>query len=326
MRTVVWACVASLVGGGWAGAQDAFLRSGSPVNIEPRVAPAPNSDRSPRIRVDSTLVLINVTVLDPRNRLVTGLEREHFRLFEDNVEQEIENCSMSDAPVSVGLVFDISGSMKEKLGTARQAAAEFLKTANPRDEFFLVLFSDRAKLASPCGSSPEQILNRLAFTPAKGRTALLDAVYLALDHMRRARHGRKALLVLSDGADNSSRYSAGEVRNLVRESDVQIYSIGIFESFPVRGRTPEEIAGPGLLADLAEETGGRSFDVRKICELPDIAAKIGNELRNQYELAYRPSNRQRDGRYRRVQVKLVQPKGLPALRLHWRAGYYAPAR
>mgnify|MGYP005843041433 CR=1 FL=1 len=325
MRIVVWACVASLAAGGWADAQDAFLHSDSRVSIEPRVTPPPDSGRTPRIRVDSTLVLINVTVLDPLNRLVTGLEREHFRLFEDHVEQEIENCSMSDAPASVGLVFDVSGSMKEKLGRARQAAAAFLQTANPRDEFFLVIFSDRAKLAAPCGGSPEEILNRLAFTSAKGRTALLDAVYLALDQMRSARHPRKALLVLSDGADNSSRYSAGEVRKLVRESDVQIYSIGIFESFAVRGRTPEEIAGPGLLAGLAQETGGRDFEVRNISELPDIAAKIGNELRNQYELAYRPSNGKRDGRYRRVQVKLTQPRGLPDLRLHWRTGYYAPA-
>lgn len=324
MRTLLWAFLAGFTAG--AAAQDAFLHTESRVGIEPRTRPPLYPERAPRIRVDSTLVLINVTVLDPLNRLVTGLEREHFRLYEDQVEQEIENCAMTDAPITVGLVFDTSGSMKDKLGRARQAAAEFFRTANPRDEFFLVQFSDRARLAAPLGESPEEILNRLQFASARGRTALLDAVYLALDQLRRAAHSRKALLVISDGADNSSRYSAGEVRGRVRESDAQIYSIGIFEVPAIRGRTPEEIAGPGLLADLAHETGGRSFDVHNVSELPDIAAKIGNELRNQYELAYRPSNPERDGRYRRVQVKLNKPKGLPSLRLHWRMGYYAPAQ
>jgi len=172
----------------------------------------------------------------------------------------------------------------------------------------------------------EEIQNRLAFTQSKGRTALLDAVYLALHEMKKARNPRKALLIISDGGDNSSRYTESEIKNLVREADVQIYAIGIFEPIASRGRTAEELAGPSLLSEIAEQTGGRHFPVENVNELPDIAAKIGIELRNQYVLGYSPSNQQKDGKYRRVQVKLVQPKGLPPLRAFWRLGYYAPTQ
>jgi Ca-activated chloride channel homolog len=229
-----------------------------------------------------------------------------------------------DAPLSVGLVFDISGSMGSKLAKAREAAAQLFKTANPEDEFSLVQFNDRAELVVPFTHSVEQIQNRLTFTQSKGRTALLDGIYMALTNMRKAKNPRKALIILSDGGDNSSRYTESEIKNLVREADVQIYAIGIFEPVGARGRTAEELAGPGLLTDVAEQTGGRHFPVENIAELPDVAAKIGIELRNQYILGYVPSNQERDGKYRRVTVKLVQPRGLPPLRAFWRLGYYAP--
>jgi VWFA-related protein len=299
----------------------------SKVSIEPRAKPAdPAAAAVPRsnIRVDTTLVLIPVTVTDPLNRFVTGLDKENFRIFEDKSEQKVAQFSSEDAPLSVGIVFDCSGSMGPKLEKSRRAVAQFFKTANPQDEFFLVQFNDRPELVNGFTTSLEEIQNRLTFTQSKGRTALLDAIYLALHQMKKAKNPRKALLIISDGGDNSSRYTESEIKNLVREADVQIYAIGIFEAMSARGRTAEELNGPGLLSDIAEQTGGRHFPVENLNELPDIAAKIGIELRNQYILGYSPTNQERDGKYRRVQVKLVQPRGLPPLRAFWRLGYYAP--
>ena len=213
---------------------------------------------------------------------------------------------------------------RSKLRKSRQAAAQFFRSANPEDEFFLVEFNDRPQLVTPLTSSIEEIQNRLAFSQSKGRTALLDAVYMALHEMKKSKKARKALLILSDGGDNSSRYTESEVRTLVRESDALIYAIGIFEPTSARGRTAEELSGPGLLSSIAEQTGGRHIPVDNVNELPDVAAKIGIELRNRYILGYAPVNQVRDGKYRRVQVRIVQPRGLPPLRAAWRMGYYAP--
>ncbi len=287
---------------------------------------APARSKSVDIRVNRTLVLINVTVTDPLNRFVTGLEKEHFRLFEDKVEQSISDFSAEDAPISIGLVFDTSGSMGQKLQKSRQAAAEFFKTANPSDEFFLVQFNDRPELSVPFTTDTDKIQSTLTFTQSKGRTALLDSVYLAMHEMKKARNPRKAVLIISDGGDNSSRYTETEIKSAVREADVQIFAIGIFEGLGGRGRTPEESAGPGLLNELADQTGGREYAVENVAELPDIAAKIGVELRNEYILGYTPKNRERDGKYRRVQVKLNQPRGLPPLKAYFRLGYYAPTQ
>jgi len=301
------------------------------VAIEPRVRPSPSAAADPTdpkssIRVDSTLVLINVTVTDPLNRFVTGLEKEHFKLAEDKVEQTIRQFSSEDAPLSVGLVFDCSGSMSNKLNKSRQAAAQFFKTANPEDEFFLIQFNDKPELVVPFTTNTEEIQNRLAFTQAKGRTALLDGLYMAMKQMKKARNPRKAVLIISDGGDNSSRYTETEIKKLVRETDVQVYAIGIYESMGRGARTPEEISGHGLLTELAEQTGGRQYAVENLNELPDVAAKIGIELRNQYVLGYTPTNLEKDGKYRRVKVTVQQPRGLPPLKVFFRLGYYAPVQ
>jgi len=305
-------------------------QTGSKGPVVPRPRPEEKSaaDRLPKsdIRVDSTLVLIPVTVTDPMNRFVTGLEKENFKVFEDKVEQEISQFSSEDAPISIGVIFDCSGSMGKKLEKSRLAVAQFFKTSNPEDEFFLVQFNDTADLIQPFTRNLEEIQNRLTFTQSKGRTALLDAIYLGLHEMKKAKNPRKALLVISDGGDNSSRYTEGEVRNLVREADVQIYAIGIYEAMGARGRTPEEASGQGLMTEIAEQTGGRQYPVDNISELPDIAAKVGVELRNQYVIGYSPANRERDGKYRKVQVKLIQPRGLPTLRPFFKLGYYAPSQ
>jgi VWFA-related protein len=306
------------------------------VTITPRAKPpdkdaAKQSDlarRAASIRIDTTLVQIPVTVTDPLNRFVTGLEKEHFRLFEDKTEQTIVQFSSEDAPLSIVIVFDTSGSMGPKLQKSRQAVAQFLKTANPEDEFALIEFSDRPDLVVPFTTDVEEVQNRLTFTQSKGKTALLDGVYLAMNQMKggKAHNPRKAILIISDGGDNNSRYTETEVKNNVREADVQIYGLGIFEAAGNRGRTPEEMMGPGLLNEVAELTGGRSYAVDQLNELADIAAKIGIELRNQYMLYYTPKNQTRDGKYRHVTVKLVQPRGLPPLKAFFRLGYYAPAQ
>jgi Ca-activated chloride channel homolog len=332
LRTTGWycvpiACLCLLAAGPWSdsarASDDDVVKLAARDDTKPK---KPADSRSVDIRINKTLVLINVTVTDPLNRFVTGLEKDHFRLFEDKVEQSISEFSSEDAPISIGLVFDTSGSMGPKLQKSRQAAAEFFKTANPADEFFLVQFNDRPELAVPFTTDTDKIQSALTFTQSKGRTALLDSVYLAMHEMKKAKNPRKALLIISDGGDNSSRYTETEIKNAVREADVQIFAIGIFESMGGRGRTAEEAAGPGLLNDLAEQTGGRPYAVENVAELPDIAAKIGIELRNEYILGYTPKNGERDGKYRRVQVKLNQPRGLPPLKAFFRLGYYAPVK
>src|SRR6266446_36107 len=277
------------------------------------------------IHFDVDLALVNVTVTDPYNRLVTGLEPDNFRVFEDNIEQEVVNFSAEDVPISIGVIFDFSGSMSNKVGKAREAALQFFKTANPQDEFFLVSFNERAELTSSFTNSVEDLQSRLMLTSPRGRTALLDAIYLGLSQMRGAHNGKRALLILSDGGDNHSRYNESDIKRLVKEADTQLYAIGIFDPLGYRNRTPEELNGPSLLSEITEMTGGRVFAVEKLDELPDIASKIGMELRNQYVLGYRPSNKAHDARWRKLKIKLRAPKGLPPLSVYSKTGYYAPS-
>ena len=303
----------------------AYAQSLSPDDVK-HDTPGQTINQGQALRLDVELALVNVTVTDPYNRLVTGLEPENFRVFEDNVEQEIVNFSSEDIPISIGVIFDHSGSMTDKLGKAREAAIQFFKTANPEDEFFLVGFNDRAVLLSPFTDSVEDLQSRILSAPAKGRTALLDAIYLGLSEMKAAHNAKRALLIISDGGDNSSRYNEKDIKRLVREADTQLYSIGIFDPFEYRSRTPEELNGPSLLSEVTELTGGRAFTVENVSDLPDIAAKIGTELRNQYILGYHPSNKSHDARWRKIKVKLHTPKGLPPLTAYAKTGYYAPSQ
>jgi Ca-activated chloride channel family protein len=277
------------------------------------------------IHFDVDLALVNVTVTDPYNRLVTGLETDNFRVFEDNIEQEVVTFSAEDVPISIGVIFDFSGSMSNKVGKAREAAVQFFKTANPQDEFFLVSFNERAELTSSFTNSVEDLQSRMMLTVPKGRTALLDAIYLGLSQMRGAHNAKRALLILSDGGDNHSRYNESDIKRLVKEADTQLYAVGIFDPLGYRNRSPEELGGPSLLSEVTEMTGGRVFAVEKLDDLPDIASKIGMELRNQYVLGYRPSNKAHDARWRKLKIKLRAPKGLPPLSVYSKTGYYAPS-
>jgi Ca-activated chloride channel family protein len=246
--------------------------------------------------------------------------QENFQVFEGKEKQEIRHFSIEDAPISLGAIFDVSGSMADKIERAREAVVEFFKTANPQDEFFMIAFADKPEEVTDFTQSVEDIEARLVLTYPKGRTALLDAIYLGLSKMRDAKCEKKALLIISDGGDNHSRYTEGEIKNLVKESDVQIYAIGIYDHyFP----TDEERLGPQLLSEITELTGGRAFSIDNPNDLADVATKIGIELRNQYVLGYRPTNPAHDGKWHKIRVKLTPPKGLPPLRVYAKTGYYA---
>ena len=273
------------------------------------------------LKVDVDLVLVPVTITDPMNRLVTGLDKENFTLFEGKDLQDIRHFSSEDAPVSLGVIFDMSGSMSSKIERAREAVIEFFKAANPQDEFFMITFADKPEEISDFTQSIEDIQGKLVYTVPKGRTALLDAIYLGVSKMRQAKYPKKALLVISDGGDNHSRYTEGEIKSVVKEADLLIYAIGIYDRYM---STPEEQLGPALLSDLTELTGGRAFTIDNPNDLADVSTKIGIELRNQYVLGYRPKNPAHDGKWRKIKVKLVPPKGLPPLRVYAKTGYYAP--
>jgi len=287
-----------------------------------KVAGHATSSRNARIRVDVNLVLVPATVTDPRNRLVTGLEKENFQVFDDNVGQVIKSFSTDDAPVSIGVVFDLSGSMSSKFMRSQKALTEFLRTSNPKDEFFVVGFNDRPAVIVDYTSEVDDVEARMVMLKPEKRTALIDAVYLAVDKLKEAKYERKALLVISDGGDNRSRYTEGELRRAVRESDVQIYSIGIFDMY---APTPEEQIGPLLLADMCDATGGRMFRVTNVEDLGDIATRISAELRNEYVIGYTPSGLKANGNWRKLKIRLVPPPGLPPLTVHNRQGYYAPS-
>lgn len=282
--------------------------------------------RPQQIHMDVDLALVNVTVTDPYNRVVTGLGPDNFRIFEDKVEQEVVNFSSEDVPASIGVILDLSGSMADKLGRAKEATLQFLKAANPQDEFFLIGFNDRVQLLNRFTDDVETLQARMLTISAKGATALLDAIYLGLTQMKDAHYSRRALLIISDGGDNHSRYSERDIKRLVREADTQLYSIGIFSPMRYGARTPEELNGPSLLTEITELTGGRAFAADDPNELFDIATKIGQELRNQYVLAYRPSNKEHNARWRKIKIKLHVPKGLPPLNVYAKTGYYASDR
>jgi len=301
------------------------------VDIQPRsqTLPSPNlllphSAGASTIKKYVDVVLVPVTIMDTMNRLVKGLRQENFQIFDGKHPQDIRYFSGQDAPVSVGVILDTSGSMKSKIERAHEAVMEFIDTANPQDEFFLVTFADRPERPAEFTQRPEDIESRLITAIPKGRTALLDAVYVALDKMKDAKYQRKALLIISDGGDNHSRYTEQEVRSRVKEADVILYAIGIYDhSFP----THEELVGPELLEDITHVTGGRTFTIDNPNDLSPVAKTIGMELRNQYLIGYRPNAVPRDGKWHKIKVKLMRPKKvkLPPLTVYARTGYYAPA-
>jgi len=289
----------------------------SRIKLVPRASRKPQ-ESAPSIRVNVGLTLIPVTVTDPFGAPVSGLTREDFRLFEDGVEQEIQHFGADDAPLSLGVVFDASRSMTGKLDQSRDAVARFFRTAMPGDEFFLIEFNDVPRMLSGFTSETEYIEKTLSGIVPKNWTALLDAVYLGMQRMNAAKNTRKALLILSDGADNHSRYTESEMRALVVEGDVSIYSIGLVGGLDLFKRHVR------VLRRLAEETGGRLHEVEKLEELPEAVAKISATLRNQYILGFASNNPSNSRLYRKVEVKLNRNAEGPRFHATWRTGYYTP--
>ena len=278
------------------------------------------------LRVDTSLVLVPVHATSRIGTSITDLTEENFRVLEDGVEQKIAYFSKQDAPLSVGLVFDSSGSMTHKIRKSAEAAAAFFKTANAGDEFFLVEFGERPKLMMPFTPDSDRIYRKIVQSRPFGRTSLIDAIHLALVQMKNARHARKAIVILSDGGDNRSRLTRREIKNALLESGVQMYAMGIFDRDDLPKHTPEEENGPRLLDELAVLTGGRVYPVDNLNDLESISSTLGNALRNEYLLGYVPLNESRDGKYRQVNVNLVVSAGTPALNVSYRHGYYAPAQ
>jgi len=280
-----------------------------PVGVPRRSDPL--TGRSGAIHMDVNLVLIPVTVTDSYERLVLGLQRADFRLYEEGVEQKVTQFFSEEAPISVGIVFDASASMRRKMEESQKAVTEFLRMCLPGDEFFLLKFSDQPESVNGFTTDIEEIERSLPTIQPKGWTSLYDAIYLSMNRIKRATYSRKVLLVVSDGGDNNSRYTEREIKDLVKEADVRIFAISIFDRSP-------------SLEAIAEESGGRSYRVRKLEDLPGLAADIGAELHSQYVLGFSLADRVNDGKYRKIRVEVTQPAGPARLRASWKRGYYSP--
>ena len=276
------------------------------------------------IRSNVELVTVPVSITDAMNRPITGLDRDNFKLFENKQPQEIKNFSSEDTPVSIGIILDVSGSMQNKLERAREAVRQFCDASNPQDEFFLITFSDDPRLATDFTDRSEEIENALVVSQPRGRTSLLDAIYMGIRKMKDARYSRRALLILSDGGDNHSRYSERDVKKAVKEADVLIYTVGTYDRY---ANTREELLGPELLQEVSGVTGGQSYTLTNVAELPEVARSIGTRLRHQYMLTYSPQKRDRDGKWHKINVKVLLPKRLSSfLHVSARTGYYASNR
>jgi Ca-activated chloride channel homolog len=299
--------------------------------IDARVAPkrpaAPPDFETSRahLRVDASLVLIPAQVTTDIGAAISGLTKDNFRIFEDGIEQTITHFAMDDAPISIGVVFDSSGSMHKKMQKSLEAAEAFFKTANPKDEFFLVDFNERPKLAVGFTNDSGALYRHISHTHPFGRTSLFDAIEMAVREMKHARNQRKAIVVVSDGGDNRSRITFGGIKNLMREADVQMYSMGIFAPVGTPKLPREEQEGPKLLDELTELSGGRNYCIDNLDDLPTISARIGEQLRSQYVLGYTPAAGDRNGKYRSVKLSVVNLwPGVPKFRVQYRTGYTSP--
>src|SRR5579863_6437766 len=259
------------------------------------------------IRSYVELVTVPVTITDNLNRPVIGLDQDNFQLFEDKKPQEIRHFSSEDTPVSIGLIVDMSGSMADKIDRIREAIQQFCDQANPQDEFFMITFADAPMLVTDFTNRPEEILNSMVAVHPRGRTSLLDAIYMGIRKMHDARYSRRALLILSDGGDNHSRYNEHDVKSAVKEADVLLYAVGTYDRYV---NTQEEALGPELLQSVTEVTGGKAYTLTNIADLPGVTRAIGVQLRHQYVLAYRPQSRPKDGKWYKINVKLRLPKRL----------------
>jgi len=273
------------------------------------------------IKQRTSVVTVNVSVTDKQFRQIGGLGKDHFEIYEDKIRQQIEFFSDEDKPVSVGIIFDLSGSMKDKIVRAREALKAFVDTSHNDDDFFLVGFNERAMLLSGI-SDGKTVLRRLELAEPRGQTALYDAAYLGVEKVKEGRHDKRALLIISDGQDNASKYNYGELRKLLKEADVQVYCIGIGEQGIGAGSILDR-QGQLILEEIAHSTGGIAFEPNSYDELQDSITRIALALRHQYSIGYVPLNEQRDGKWRKIKVRVNAPRGMPSLVVRAKEGYYA---
>src|SRR5215475_14419220 len=284
--------------------------------------PGPVTDQDNNvIRQRTSLVVVNVSVTDKQFRQISGLNKEHFEIYEDKVRQQIEFFSDDDKPASIGVIFDLSGSMNNKISRARDAIKAFIDTCHDQDDFFLVGFNDRATLLAEL-SDGQNVLDKLSLAEPHGQTALYDATYLGVEKVKEGRHEKRAVLIVSDGQDNASHYNYGELRKLLKEADVQVYSIGILEEGAGSGSVLDR-QGQLILEEISHTTGGMAFFPSSYAELEDAVTHIALTLRHQYSIGYVPFNEQRDGKWRKIKVRVNAPKGLPSLIVRAKEGYYA---
>jgi Ca-activated chloride channel family protein len=266
------------------------------------------------------LVTVTVTVTDMYGRFVTGLGKNAFTVLDDKANQDILFFSDEDAPVSLGVVFDVSGSMSgDKISKAREALSRFIDTSHNRDEYFLIGFNQRAQLLLNRTRDSDALLEKLTFVQTKGNTALYDATYLGVERVTRGSHPKRAILLISDGQDNSSRYTFSEVKRMLKESDVIIYAVGIVGG----GGSELDMQGRAILEELAGVSGGKAFFPSTSAEMNDTFERIALELRTQYSISYKPSNFTNDGKWHKIKVKVQPPRGFPRLFVRGREGYFA---
>src|SRR5215204_1365197 len=279
-------------------------------------------DDKPQI-IHSDLITLTVTVTDTYGRFVTGLGKNAFTILDDKTQQEITFFSDEDAPVSLGIVFDVSGSMGgDKITRAREALSKFIDTSHARDEYFLIGFNSRAQLLLNHTRDSDALMQKLTFVQTRGQTALYDATYLGVERVTRGAHKKRAVLLISDGQDNSSRYTFNELKRMLKESDVIIYAIGIVSS---GGDSQLDYAGRAILEELAGVSGGKAFFPSTGAEMNDTFERIALELRTQYSIGYRPSTFANDGKWHKLKVRVQPPRGFPRLFVRGREGYFASA-
>lgn len=294
---------------------------------KPPAAPEPRRRSDYKIGVEVNLVVLHATVLDKKGKIVNNLEKNDFRVTEDGVPQKLAVFSHADIPVTMGIVIDDSGSMRSKRAAVNEAALTFVKTSNPQDQAFVVNFNDVYYLDTPgeFASNIEELKAALDKIDSRGGTALYDAVHASLDHLRLGNRDKKVLLVITDGEDNASRYSFPELLKYAQQSNAVIYTIGLLGEEEPGGLFKKGPKKAGkILKDLAEATGGQAYFPKDLGEVGSTCEEIAHDIRNQYTLAYYPTNMKKDGSFRIVHVEAYSPVSHHRLIVRTRTGYYSP--
>jgi Ca-activated chloride channel family protein len=298
-------------------------RHATAASISPTGAGGARSPERP-LRVNADLVLIPVTVADASDRPVLELTKRDFELYDSGKPQDIKYFFAQAAPISIGLILDFSKSMENKIEREREAVVQFFNNANPEDDYFAIAVSSKPQLIADATDSPDELQARIGEKPPQGSTALLDSIAMGLTRMRSARYQRRALIIISDGGDNSSRYALRNIKNMVQESDVDVYAIGLFDT--ALFKTYEEFMGKRWLCEITDPSGGRTVTVDRLEKLPEVAAEISRELRQQYVLGYSPTHTAANGEWHKVKIQILSSTAEHPLKPSYKKGYYAGSK